>query len=150
MTGAWMNQRVYGQANDEILEGDFDSYVYRLIDFGDIGEFDIIEYDVEPRGRCGDVTLPDGAWLATRVVDDFADDCDHENLATEWSAAAKLPEVAAAFQQAIDLLASHQKFLVARNPLRVVTVTIREGPLTGLIIPDVGEWRDVPLRGGAS
>lgn len=72
----------------------------------------IFAHSVLPPGDYGGERLPDGETLASRVVDDL--DCLlFDELADQLEQAAKLPEVAAAFQAAIDLLASRVPFCVA-------------------------------------
>jgi hypothetical protein len=84
----------------------------------------IREYNILPPGDSGNNRVMDGSDVAEHVADVFGDDCGFERLFDEYAAAAKDPEVIAAFQTAVDMMRSRQKFLVADKVTRTGSFTI--------------------------
>ena len=134
---------LYGcEPHDEWLFHEADDAVGDLAD--SIGEErmpwtgTVYEYTVLPKGDSGSVRLMSGADIAEHVVDWFGDDCGVERLYEELREASKRPEVIAAFQAAVDFLASHQDYLLADRRVRKASYTI-----TGPTEWTIEAWEDL-------
>lgn len=136
--------RLYGcEKHDEWLYEDPDEAIEDVADFLYDGPLPwtgtVYEYTVLPKGNSGNVRLMSGADIAEHVVDWFGDDCGVERLDEELREASKRPEVIAAFQAAVDFLASHQEFQVADRRVRSAQFTVTDvGEWT------IGDWEDLP------
>ena len=141
-----MSDVLYGQEGDEILHADEQSAVEEAVERatwiganpatwakGHTFTVEVTMFSTLPKGDSGATTIPDGAWLAERVADDFCDEAGFWELGEQYQRAAKDPDVIASFQAALDHLKSKQTFLVADQPVSVHRHTIT-------ITDDHGDW----------
>lgn len=97
----------------------------------------VIEYDCHPPGDTGNERVPRGIDIAEKVAEDFGDVCEWFDVAEQYAAAAKHPEVVAAFEAARDALVSRQTFLCARD-------MVAEHPIWLTVSDDLSfEWGEL-------
>ena len=142
---ARLEQRLYGVDGDESLSLDECSAADRIAELDEPETYphtcrlELAEFSVLPKGDYGDEAMMGGADIAELVAERAAEECWFEQIGDEVVAAAREPDVIAAFQAARDLLASKQRFLCADKIIDTGKVIIEFPGATPRV-----EWKGQP------